>query len=395
MKGSGQFKVSARGDREIVMTRVFDAPRAVVFAAHTLPALVRRWLLGPAGWSMPICDIDLRVGGRYRHVLRRDADGKEMGWGGVYREIVPPERIVATESFDDPWYQGEALTTIDLVERGGRTTLTTTTLFVSSEARDAVLKSGMETGVAVSYDRLEEISREIEMAREVQLRLLPRQQPSLQTLDYRARCLQLHGLGGDYYDFLELDADRTGFVLTDIAGKGIPAALLMASLQASIRSQSALALDDLPRLLRSVNRLFNEATESHRYASVFMGVYDDSTRRLRYANCGHPPPLLVGGDGRLERLSGTATVLGLFERWDCSVAEIQLQPDDVLVIYSDGVTEARSGEELYGEARLLEAIRAHRGRPVVDLLETIVADVDRFSGRLREDDLTLIVARCR
>jgi len=395
LKNAETFTVAPSGDHEIVMTRVFDATRPVVFAAHTMPELVKRWLLGPPGWSMPICEIDLRRGGKYRHVLRRDADGMEMGWSGVYREVVPPERLVATESFDDAWHQGEALVTTVLAERGGKTMLTTTMLFESREARDAVLKSGMDTGVAVSYDRLEELSREIEMAREVQARLLPRQQPPLETLDYRARCHQLHGLGGDYYDFLHLDSGKTGFVLTDISGKGIPAALLMASLQASIRSQHALALDDLPRLLRSVNRLFGELTESHRYASVFFGIYDDSTRRLRYENCGHNPPLLVRRDGRLERLQGTATVLGMFERWDCSVTETQLQPGDVLVIYSDGVTEARSGEELYGETRLLESIRAHREQPVEELLEAIVADVDLFSGRLREDDLTLIVARCK
>jgi len=155
MKGSETFKVEARGDREIVMTRVFHAPRPRVFDAFTKPELVRRWLLGPEGWTMPVCDIDLRVGGKYRYVWRRDKDGKEMSSHGVFREIVPPERIVNTEAFDDPWYEGESEVTTLLVEQG-KTTLTTMSMrFASQKARDAVLKSGMESGVAVSYDRLQ------------------------------------------------------------------------------------------------------------------------------------------------------------------------------------------------------------------------------------------------
>lgn len=248
-------------------------------------------------------------------------------------------------------------------------------------------------------ERLEEerqSKREIEIAHQVQTRLLPRKQPPLQTLDYVGRCIQARGVGGDYYDFLELDANQTALVLTDIAGKGIHAALLMANLQASLRSQYAVALDDLPRLLRSVNRLFCESTEAANYATVFFGIYDDSTRRLRYENCGHNPPLVVGPGGRVERLKGTATVLGMFEAWECSVVETELRPGDVMVIYSDGVTEAMSDEgELYGEARLIDVIQAKRERPVGELLEAIVSDAVRFSGRVQEDDLTLIVARCR
>jgi uncharacterized protein YndB with AHSA1/START domain len=154
MKDMGTLQVTARGEREIVMTRDFDAPRRLVFEAFTKPELVKRWLLGPEGWSMPVCEIDLRVGGRYRYVWRRDRDGKEMGMGGVYREIVAPERVVSTEKFDEPWYPGEAVGTLVLVERAGRTTTTQTMLYESRETRDAVLKSGMESGVATSYDRL-------------------------------------------------------------------------------------------------------------------------------------------------------------------------------------------------------------------------------------------------
>jgi uncharacterized protein YndB with AHSA1/START domain len=140
----------------LAMTRVFNAPRRLVFDALTKPELVRRWLLGPDGWSMPVCEIDLRVGGGYRYLWRHD-DGREMGIHGVYREIVRPERLVHTEAFDDPWYPGEGLDTQVLTEARGKTTLTSTVRYESKEIRDAVLKSPMETGVARSYDRLEEI----------------------------------------------------------------------------------------------------------------------------------------------------------------------------------------------------------------------------------------------
>jgi uncharacterized protein YndB with AHSA1/START domain len=151
------LKVTTRGDREIIMTRVVDAPRQMVFDAFTKPELVRQWLLGPDGWSMPVCEIDLRVGGKYRYVWRHDGNGSEMGMGGVFREIVVPERIVATEKFDEAWYPGEAVDTTLFVEQGGKTTVTQIILGASHEAREAILKSGMESGVEASYDRLEKL----------------------------------------------------------------------------------------------------------------------------------------------------------------------------------------------------------------------------------------------
>jgi uncharacterized protein YndB with AHSA1/START domain len=153
----GTLKLTTPSDREIAMTRVFDAPRQLVFDAHTKPDLVRQWLLGPPGWSMPVCEMDVRVGGTYRWVWRHDTNGTEMGMGGVYREIVAPERLVTSERFDDAWYPGEALNTLVLIEQGGRTTLTQTMRYESRDARDAVIKSNMEKGVAASYDRLADL----------------------------------------------------------------------------------------------------------------------------------------------------------------------------------------------------------------------------------------------
>ncbi len=151
------LKTTALGEREILMTREFGAPRSLVFDAFTKPELVRRWLLGPPGWSMPVCEIDLKVGGRYRYEWKKDSNGTTMGVSGVYREVSPPARIVHTERFDEPWYPGECVVTTAFEEKGGRTTVTMTLLFESKEARDGVLKSGMESGVAVSYDRLADI----------------------------------------------------------------------------------------------------------------------------------------------------------------------------------------------------------------------------------------------
>jgi uncharacterized protein YndB with AHSA1/START domain len=150
MKNTGTLQVTAPTDREIVLTRVFDAPRRLVFDAFTKPELLKRWF-GPHGWSLVVCEVDLRVGGGFRFVLR-GPDGKNMGMRGVYREIVPPERSVHMESFDD--YPGESQVTTVLVEQGGSTTLTATVLYPSQEIRDIVIKSGMEHGAAESYDKL-------------------------------------------------------------------------------------------------------------------------------------------------------------------------------------------------------------------------------------------------
>lgn len=153
------LKVEARGDREIVMTRAFDAPRELVFDALTKPELLKRWFGAIEGWSLAVCEVDLRVGGAYRYVWR-GPDGAQMGMRGVFREIVRPERIVNTEQFDESWYPGGAVETTTLVEQGDTTTLTSTVRYESREARDAVLKSPMEQGVAAGYDILDQFLAE-------------------------------------------------------------------------------------------------------------------------------------------------------------------------------------------------------------------------------------------
>ena len=239
-------------------------------------------------------------------------------------------------------------------------------------------------------------AQELEIAKQVQARLFPQILPPLRTLDYAGVCLQAREIGGDYYDFLKLGRDQVGLVVGDISGKGIAAALLMANLQANLRSQCAIALDQPQRLLRSVNQLFYENTTDSAYATLFFAEYDDRVQRLRYANCGHLSALLLRSDNSIERLDSTGTVLGLFEEWDCSIEESQIYSGDLLALYTDGITESFNvaGEE-FGEERLIEALRCGRELSSTALLAAIVAEVKQFSVLEQHDDITLIVAKCR
>jgi serine phosphatase RsbU (regulator of sigma subunit) len=255
-------------------------------------------------------------------------------------------------------------------------------------------------------DKLESERRaaqELEIAKQVQARLFPQTLPPVKTLDYAGTCIQARQVGGDYYDFLDLGRERLGLVIGDIAGKGIAAALLMANLQANLRSQCAIALDQPERLLRTVNQLFCQNTIAgpghwapSAYATLFFAEYDDASQLLRYANCGHLAALLLRHDDTLERLESTGTVLGLFKEWDCSIAERRLAPDDTLVLYSDGITESfdEAGHE-FGEERLIAAVRRSRELPSKELLAALVDEARDFSGQGQHDDITAIVARCR
>jgi serine phosphatase RsbU (regulator of sigma subunit)/catechol 2,3-dioxygenase-like lactoylglutathione lyase family enzyme len=239
-------------------------------------------------------------------------------------------------------------------------------------------------------------AQELEIAKQVQARLFPQELPPLRTLEYAGACVQARQVGGDYYDFLSLGRDRLGLVIGDIAGKGIAGALLMANLQANLRSQCAIALDQPQHFLRSVNQLFFQNTADSAYATLFFAEYDDQTGRLRYANCGHLPAFLLRRAGAMERLDSTCPVLGLFKEWDCSIDERRLLPGDTLALYTDGVTEAfnEAGEE-FGVERLIDALRRHRERSSQAMVASIVDEVREFSPHEQYDDITLIVAKCR
>jgi serine phosphatase RsbU (regulator of sigma subunit) len=248
------------------------------------------------------------------------------------------------------------------------------------------------------------LAMELENAREVQARLFPQGQPKLATLDCAGLCMQARTIGGDYYDFLDLGRGRFGLVIGDVAGKGTAAALLMANLQAHLRNLCSsyssrpyvpFALEQPQRLLQAVNRLFCENTSDRAFATLLFAEYDDTTRRLRYANCGHLPALLLHNDHVIERLDPTSTVVGLFSKWECSVGEKQLVAGDTLVFYTDGVTESfNHADEEFGEERLIDAVRRRRELPSPALLRSVLDEVRLFSPDKQHDDITLIAAKC-
>ena len=238
-------------------------------------------------------------------------------------------------------------------------------------------------------------AQELEIAKQVQARLFPQTLPALRTLDYAGICIQAREVGGDYYDFLNLGRHQLGLVIGDVSGKGIAAALLMAHLQANLRSQCAITWDQPQRLLRSVNQVFYENTTDSAYATLFFAEYDDKAQRLRYANCGHLSALLLRRNNTVERLDSTGTVLGLFSEWDCSIAERELFSGDTLALYTDGITESLNNEgDEFGEQRLIEVLRRNRDSSSEALLASIVEDVQHFSPHEQHDDITLIVAKC-
>ena len=246
-------------------------------------------------------------------------------------------------------------------------------------------------------DRLEaekRTARELEIAKQVQARLFPQRLPAVPSLDYAGVCIQARSVGGDYYDFLQLGSGHLALVLGDIAGKGIAASLLMANLQANLRSQCAVAADDPQRFLNSVNHMLFENTADNAYATLFFADFDSATGCMRYANCGHLPALVLRAGGAVERLEATCTVVGLFDHLPCAVVENRLDPGDVLALFTDGVTESfnHAGEE-FGEERLIAALLRHRLMPAEQLATAIVGEVTQFSGGEQFDDITLIIAK--
>src|SRR6516225_1225504 len=238
-------------------------------------------------------------------------------------------------------------------------------------------------------------AQELEIAKQVQSRLFPRAMPRLETLEYAGICHQARQVGGDYYDFLDLGGGRVGLVIGDISGKGIAAALLMANLQANVRSQCAIALDQPERLLCAVNQLFCENITDGSFATLFFAEYDDAAGRLRYANCGHLCGLVLRGDDSVERLDSTATILGAFKKWECEIAETQLMPGDTLALYTDGITEPfNAAGEQFGEERLVQALCRHKELGPQAMLAAVVDEVRQFSPQEQQDDITLIVGKC-
>jgi sigma-B regulation protein RsbU (phosphoserine phosphatase) len=275
----------------------------------------------------------------------------------------------------------------------------------SGEDRALLASVGTQAGLALENIRLAETmatrleaerraSHELEIARDVQAKLLPQAHVKLPTLDYAGQCFQARIVGGDFFDFMSVGGSHVALVLADISGKGFSAALLMASLQANLRALYGQAVQDLAGTLERVNQMFFDSTAPNHYATLFFGLYDTETRQLTYANCGHLPPLILRANGVIERLDVTAPVIGLFSQWTCTTSTASLAAEDALVVFTDGVSEStsESGEE-FGEERLMAVVRAHGQDSAPALLEAIVGEVRGHSAREQYDDLTLIVAK--
>jgi len=250
------------------------------------------------------------------------------------------------------------------------------------------------TAIRKQVDSERRRQSELEIAATVQQQLFPRTMHELGTVDYAGQCVPAQCVGGDYYDFLDLGDKSLGFVLADVSGKGVPAAILMANLQACFRTQAAAGVRRPAELLESIHKQFYASTGSDRFATLFFGSYDDHTRRMRYANCGHCAPLLLRASGDVIKLEPTAIMLGAFEEWNCGEDEVSLDAGDTLLLYSDGVTEAvNSAGDYFGEDRLGHVLRNSSATAAGDLVGDIVKAVSTFSGPFRTDDITVVAIR--
>jgi len=282
-------------------------------------------------------------------------------WGNV-ELAVEAMRRGASDFVQKPWDNARLLSTI------------------RKQAEDAAAKA--------KNDR--QVKSELEIARNVQQKLFPHQTRRVGTIDYAGLCVPAREVSGDYYDFLDMGNHELAFVLADVSGKGIAAALLMANLQACFRSQSQDALRQPASMLRSVNRLFYESTPPEHFATLFFGLYDDRSHALRYVNCGHLPPFLIRAEGTIERLEATATVLGVFKNWVSEEKSVQLNSGDKLVLFSDGVTEAGVGHEAeFGEEGVQKVLLENPAASAEGLVNAITSAV---AGD-QEDDITVVAIR--
>ncbi len=269
---------------------------------------------------------------------------------------------------------------------------------VAGQVALALENSLLAAAIAAEAARREGLSRELEIAREVQVRLFPQKLPQIAGLEYAGICRPAQGVSGDYYDFLALPDGDLGIAVGDVSGKGVPAALLMASLQASLRGLAINGTADLGGLMSNLNRLIYEATPSNRFATFFYAQYEAPARRLTYVNAGHNAPLLFrAGGSRVERLETGGMVIGSMPDAAYEQATLTLEPADLLIIFTDGVSEAQNAaEEEFGEERVAEVVKAAPDLPVRDLIRRILDAVEVFAaGAPQYDDLTLVVLRVR
>lgn len=248
--------------------------------------------------------------------------------------------------------------------------------------------------VAVEAATRERLNRELEIAREVQTRLFPHKRVPVDGVDYFGYCRPALGVGGDYYDFIELPNGMFGIAIGDVSGKGIGAALTMASLQASLRAQTIDPTNDLARVLNNINRLLFEASASNRYATFFYAQYDPLTRRLAYVNAGHNAPMLMRR-GKLERLNAGGVVIGLLPKYSYEQAVIEVEPGDLLVAYTDGISEAMNrADEEWGEDRLCDLVLTMEQACCSEVVQEVLRAADaHINGAPQHDDMTLLAVR--
>jgi serine phosphatase RsbU (regulator of sigma subunit)/predicted enzyme related to lactoylglutathione lyase len=347
---------------EAAQEKLIGRNTGIVFVTNDVPAKYSEWRKRGVHFHYTPRLRRIRYGDRLASPKEGAADQTQL-WGGVFTH------------FSDPDGNSFALDGFDEVTRE-----------LELQRRAAAEKLEAERRAA----------QELEIAKQVQSRLFPQTYPAIGTLEYAGSCIQARQVGGDYFDFLDLGEGRYALVTGDVAGKGMAAALLMANLQANIRIQCDLTPMGLQELLCSVNQIFHKNTNDSAYATLFLAEYDDGRRRLRYANCGHLPGLLLRGNNTVERLESTGTVLGLFRDWDCAVEERSLEPGDTLAVYTDGITEAFNAEgEEFGEERLIDSMRRYRSLAPPHLVAAVVDEVRQFSADEQTDDITLTVATCR
>jgi phosphoserine phosphatase RsbU/P len=264
-----------------------------------------------------------------------------------------------------------------------------------------------QTGLALEISELalslaeeaahrERSNREIEIAREVQQRLFPQKLPEIPGLDFAGMCRAALGVGGDYYDLIQLENGLVGVAIGDVSGKGISAALLMAGLRASLRGITTDGSGDLAKMMQRINSLVYEASTSNRYATFFFATLDPSTRQLSYVNAGHNAPMLVkGGSGGVLRLEAGGTPVGLLPSAMYEAQSVSLGAGDLLLCYTDGISEAMNlADEEWGEERMLEAIRKVPNASAADILRDVFKSADQFTGEApQHDDMTLLLLR--
>jgi len=281
----------------------------------------------------------------------------------------------------------------------------------SREDKELLMAVAEQMAIALDYAYLvgqaaeqERLRREIEIAKQVQLQLFPQTQPRMRTIEYSAVCRPAREVGGDYYDFLQLDAENLCLALGDISGKGLSASLLMASLQALMRSQAPLRGYSPAALISDINRLMCNSTDGSKYATFFCSIYNDKNRELTFVNAGHNPPMLFRRNGKSDqgeptcqvlRLTTGGTVVGIFPGAQYEQEALSLCRGDVMVVFTDGVTEAFNADnEEFGEERLAAVVRGSIDRPCPEIRDRIMSEIDQFVAEApQHDDITLLVLR--